>query len=92
MELLAQFLKRSEREKDSGRFFAGYEPDVYLAKEFVGTSESFKTFNRLISHATDNLFASLFNKMKEDIFTLRFKNTKFSDVSDTDFTTLKLVV
>ena len=56
---LISLIKRCEREKDFGRFFAGYEPEILLTKEFVGTFEAYKTFNRLLSHVTDNFFTIL---------------------------------
>ena len=37
---LISLIKRCEREKDFGRFFAGYEPEILLTKEFVGTFEA----------------------------------------------------
>jgi hypothetical protein len=85
-------IKRSVREKDFGRYFCGYSPDVSLDKEFVGSHESYKTFNRLISHATDNFFFGLFEKLKDELFTLRFKKTSFDDTSNNEYVEVHFVV
>jgi hypothetical protein len=84
-------LKRSLRDKDLARNLAGYEPEFHDL-EFVGSHESYKAFNRIMTHVTDNFFISQFTKLKNEVFELKFKKTPFADLSNSETVTVKFIV
>jgi hypothetical protein len=88
---LLGIIKRELRERDAGRYFAGYQPE-FDGIEFVGSEEAAKTFNRVMTHVTDNFFISLFDALAEKIFTLSFKKTALHDIKNCERVELSLVI
>jgi hypothetical protein len=85
-------LKREIRERDAGRYFAGYLPE-FRELEFVGSDESEKEMGRLMTLLTDAFFLKLFRKAGRDrIIPLRFKKTRFDDVLNQEYVTINFIV